>query len=543
MNYDFIIVGAGSAGCVLADRLTRDSNVRVLLLEAGPLDNSLFISMPKGLGKLYETSKFCYFYQVSRGDNDQSPPEVWLRGRGIGGSSSINGLMYQRGHPDDYDEWATHLGLEGWTWDKVKSVFKAIEDHELGENDFRGAGGALAVSINTNKTPLMDLMVKAGTQLGLPENLDSNTPAQEGIGYVNSTIRNGRRWSAARAFLDTARARPNLKILTGVTVDRILFEERRAVGVACRRNGQGEEYRAGQEIILSAGAIESPKLLQLSGIGPRPLLDAVDIPVVQNSPEVGENLREHLVFRIQYRLKSATGQNREHSGWRLLVHTARYFLTKSGLMAAPPYDLTAFVRVRKESKRPDTQLFIGGTSVDVTMAQEQFSVKLALEKQPGASIIGYHLRPRSKGYVRITAADPDAPLNINANYLTDPVDQEVAVGAVRYMRDLMGQSAIKGHIAEETFPGTQIQTDEEILQAYRTMGGPGYHAVGTCRMGTDEHSVVDERMRVRGVTGLRVADISVFPSMVSGNTNAPAMVTGWIAADMIMEDSRVNVAR
>jgi choline dehydrogenase-like flavoprotein len=285
--------------------------------------------------------------------------------------------------------------------------------------------------------------------------------------------------------------------------------------------------------------MHTPQLLQLSGIGPASHLQSLGIPIVHDNPAVGENLREHLVFRLQYRLSGDHSQNKEHSGWRLYLHALRYFINQTGLLSAPPYDVTAFVRTRPGLDRPDAQLFVGAMSEDVAAAEEGFSVEVKLDREPGASIIGYGLRPESRGTVMIKSADAaDAP-HIVANYLDHPNDRAVAVSTVRFMRRLFEQESLRPYIKSELTPGVAVQTDEEILAAYDLVGGPGYHAVGTCCMGTDAHSVVDERLRVRGVHGLRVADLSVFPTLVSGNTNGPAMATGWRASELILEDAAV----
>ena len=394
----------------------------------------------------------------------------------------------------------------------------------------------MAVSITKNRTLLMDKLIEAGGQLGLPHFQDANMPAQEGIGYINSTIRKGRRWSANKAFLEPIRARKNLTVVINTNATRIKFDGKKAVGVECRRDGMTITYRAGRDIILATGTMHSPKLLQLSGIGPAAHLQGLGIPVVQDSPEVGANLREHLVFRIQYRLSGDYSQNKEHSGWRVMLHGLRYMLTHGGLMSHPPYDVTAFVRTRKNLDRPDAQIVIGNMSMSI--AEEGFTVDVKLEDEPGASIIGYNMRPESRGSVMIKSADPAAPPYVIANYLSDPRDRETAIGTVHFMRRLFGHPLVKPYVKAELLPGPAVQSDEQILAAYDKVSGPGYHAVGTCRMGTDANSVVDETLRVRGVTGLRVADISIFPTLVSGNTNGPAMAAAWRAAEIIQGDSR-----
>jgi choline dehydrogenase len=530
LMFDYVIVGAGAAGCVLANKLSADPATSVLVIEAGPTDSNPMIHMPRGLGKLYSNAETTYFYDVQR-TPDKPATEAWLRGRMLGGSTSLNGLMYQRGHQEDYDHWERDLGLTGWGWKSFGRIFKDMEDHELGANAHRGAGGPVAVSVTKNHSLLMDKLIAAGGKLGLPHFEDANMPEQEGIGYINSTIRRGRRWSANKAFLEPVRSRKNLTVVINTEVTRILFEGRKAVGVECKQAGNSVTYRAAREVVLASGTMHSPKLLQLSGIGPAAHLMHLGIPVVQDSPNVGQNLREHLVFRIQYRLSGDYSQNKEHSGWRVMLHGIRYMLTHGGLMSDPPYDVTAFVRTQKNLSRPDAQIVIGNMSMSI--AEEGFTVDVKLEDEPGASIIGYNMRPESRGSVMIKSADPAAPLHVIANYLSDPRDKATAIGTVRFMRALFDHPLVKPYVKAELLPGPSVQSDDEILAAYDKVSGPGYHATGTCRMGIDSASVVDEKLCVRGVKNLRVADISIFPTLVSGNTHGPAMAAAWRAAEII----------
>jgi len=534
--FDYLIVGAGSAGCVLANKLSADTRKSVLLIEAGPRDSHPMIHMPKGFGKIAASTRHAWLYEAKPGAEGVQSTQTWITGRMLGGSSSLNGLQYQRGTPEDYDHWERDLGLSGWGWKEMGRVFRSMEDHELGSDKSRGSGGPLSITVSKNRTLLMDKLVQAGSELGLRHNIDPNQPDHEGIGPINATIRNGRRYSSAQAFLVPARGRPNLTVLTDSVVTSIRFEQGRAVGVSSLSGGRAIEYRAAREVVLCAGALNTTKLLQISGVGPQNKLSALGIPVIADLAGVGENLREHVTLIMQFRLSGDYSQNKHYSGYRVALHGLRYLLSHSGLMAAPPYDIAAFVKTRPGIARPDAQLVAAPMSVDLK-AWKGFSGGIKLEDEPGAQILGYTLQPQSQGSVQIRSTDFNRPLDIVHNFLTRSYDREVAIATIRYMRKLFNQPAIRPYIKAEMLPGIAVDSDEAILEFCKTIAGPGYHLAGTCKMGHDSLSVVDERLRVRGIPGLRIADLSVAPTLLSGNTNGPAMAIGWRASELILEDA------
>ena len=527
--WDYIVVGAGSAGCVMADRLSRDPGSRVLLLEAGGRDTSPLIHMPKGIGKLALNPRHAWHYPVVQPRvAGEAPTETWVRGRGLGGSSSINGMIWVRGQPEDYDGWAA-AGATGWDWATMKRAFMAIEDHELGVGDGRGVGGPVHVSAGKYRYPLAEAAIRAGEQMGLARKADLNGEDQEGIGYFAHNIRGGRRQSAAVAFLRPAMRRSNLTIVTHAEVRRILFDGHRAVGVEAVRHGVVERHAVAGEIVLCGGTLVSPAILQRSGVGPAAVLREAGVDVLSDRAAIGRHLRDHLGMSAAYRLRGTAGNNREFRALGLLRNLLRYGLFRSGPMATGPYEVGAFVRSTAEATRPDLQIYVGA----FTFARNEdpnFPVQLSkVEKAPGLTIYGQMLRLESQGTIAITGADIHAPMAIHPNWLQSETDQRTAIGAIRYVRRFAAQPALAVSLGEELVPGAGIESDAAILESVRRLSRAGTHAVGTCGMGGAD-AALDPACRVRGVDGVRVIDCSAMPGLVSGNTNAPAIAFAWAAA-------------
>lgn len=540
--FDYIIVGAGSSGCVLANRLSQDPANRVLLIEAGGRNNHYLVPIPKGFSKLVLDPQHCSYYAVGqpRG-NGVDVKEGWVRGRGLGGSSAINGMIYVRGQPRDYDSWADMAGPE-WGWSQMKQAFRSIEDHDLGDDGIRGAGGPLKISAGTLRYPLAERLIEAGEQMGLTRKDDLNREDQEGVGYFTHNIRNGRRQSSAVAFLDPIRGRRNLTISTDTLVEKILFEGRRAVGVACRVNGRSVIFRCRGEIILSAGAMESPRILQLSGIGPGDLLSSLGIAVLQDSPDVGARMLEHLGFTSTYLLKGDRGLNHRLRGIGLLASMIQYVTTHTGPLATGPLEVGAFVKAHPQAQHPDVQLYLGGATMVRPEGENAANPLPIVEKRPGMSVYAQMLQLTSEGTIRITSTDPTAPLDIKPNWLSTDYDKEMAIATMRYIRRYMAQPAIAPFIERITGPTAKGESDEEILEMFYNQATCGTHGVRSTRMGKDDTAVLDSRCRVRGVDALRVVDCGSMPGLPCGNTNGPAMAFGWRAAELILDDKRLRNA-
>lgn len=528
LEADYVVVGAGSAGCALAARLSEDPSVQVVLLEAGGRATNPWLHIPIGYAKtmMHPTLSWNYLTEPEPALENRRIP--WPRGRVLGGSSAINGLLYVRGQAEDFDHWR-QLGCTGWSHADVLPYFRRAEDQARGADAHHGAGGPLAVSDLGIRSPLVEAFIAAGQEIGLPRNDDFNGAAQEGVGPFQVTARRGRRCSAATAYLAPAAGRRNLCVITGAAAERLLFEGRRASGVAYRRDGLAEDIRARREVILAGGAVASPQLLLRSGIGPAAELAALGIAPLHDLPEVGRNLQDHLQVRMVFRAARPGTLNDQYASlWGRARIGLDYALFRRGFLAISAGSAGLFARVLPESATPDTQFHF------IPFAADRPGGKLL--PFPAFTISTCQLRPESRGSITLADADPmSAPL-IRPNYLATETDRRAMLGGLALIRRVAGTRALSGWIAAEELPGPGV-ADEAALEAYlRRAATTIFHPTSTCRMGGDEGSVVDPGLRVRGVEGLRVADASVMPTVVSGNTNAACIMIGEKAADLIRAD-------
>src|SRR6201994_149150 len=529
-EFDYVIVGAGSAGCVLANRLSADGKHSVLLLEAGPKDSNIWIHVPIGYGKLFKEKTVNWMYQTEPEPGLNGRQVFQPRGKVLGGSSAINGLLYVRGQHEDYDRWRQR-GNVGWGYDDVLPYFKKAENQQRGADDYHGSGGPLSVSDWRHKDPLSEAFVKAAVEAGIPYNPDFNGATQEGAGFFQTTTRRGRRASSAFCYLRPAMARSNLRVETSALAQRILFEGRRAKALEYRQNGILRPAQARKEVLVSSGAYNSPQLLQLSGVGPADLLTRNGIGIVLDAPGVGNDLQDHMQVRVVMRCaKKITLNDVVNNPVRQMLTGVQYALSRTGPLTIAAGTSGAFFKTDPRLATPDIQIHFLPFSTD----------KMGEKLHPfsGFTASVCQLRPESRGSLRIKSADPAAPPEIRINYLASETDRRANIDGLKILRKILRSPALAPYVVEEVDPGDKITSDEALLAYCRARGTTIYHPTSTCRMGNDPLAVVDQKLRVRGIEGLRVIDASVMPDLVSGNTNAPVIMIAEKAADMILQDAR-----
>lgn len=536
-SFDFIVVGSGSAGSVLAEKLSASGRFSVLVLEAGGTDRRFYVQMPLGYGKTFFDPAVNWNYKTEPDPGLGGNVDHWPRGKLLGGSSSINAMVWIRGAREDFDAWAA-AGNPGWGFDDLLPAFKALEDNQAGADAWRGVGGPLHITdCSKSVHPLTSRYLAAGQQAGLPLNPDFNGAAQEGVGVYQITTRNGRRMSAARAFLHPAMKRKTVRVEMNARATRILFQGKRAIGIEYLQNGETKTARAGREVILSGGSINSPQLLQLSGIGPQALLGSLGIPLVHANENVGANLQDHVGINYTFKGKLPTLNQILRPWWGKLLVGMQYILTRSGPLSLSMNHAGGFFRTDPAATRPNMQLYFQAFSTLIPKSGER--PILTPDPWPGFSIGLSNCRPSSRGEIMIRSSNPRDYPKIVANAYSTNADVDEMLAAVKFVRKIASMPAMAEIIEEEVLPGPSIRSDADLIQDFRKRSGTVYHPVSTCRMGPDPaRAVVDSRLKVHGLEGLRVIDASIFPDNITGNTNAASILTGWKGAELVLEDQK-----
>ena len=531
LEADFVVVGAGSAGCAVAARLSEDPATRVVLLEAGGEDKNRWIHIPLGFGKTFADASVNWCYETEPDPGAAGRRVFWPRGRVLGGSSSINGMVYIRGQAEDFDHWR-QLGNTGWSFDNVLPYFKRAEHQTRGADAFHGAGGPLCVSDVPDHHPICEAFIESAVALGFPRNDDFNGRAQEGAGWHQTTTRNGRRCSTAVGYLRPAMSRPNLRVVTDALAEKIVFDGRRATGVAFRQDGELRTARGRREVVLCGGAVNSPQLLMLSGVGPQPHLAEFGIPVVQHLPGVGQSLQDHYSAPVKLKCRlPITVNDVMQSRLKKLKVGIEYYLFRTGPLAMATSPAALFARTRPELASPNVKCSVSPFSAD--RPQD------GLHPWSGFTTIVYQLRPESRGEIKLKTPDPRAPPAVHPNYLAAETDQRTIVDGLKLLRRLLASPQLLHFVDREMLPGPGVTTDAELLDFAGRHGGTVFHPTSTCKMGVDPMAVVDPELRVCGIEGLRVADASVMPTVVSGNTNAATIMIGDKLADLLRREVRL----